>query len=151
MSARRLRVELAPSVFLASALIALHAVAGLCVLAVMPGVPGLLIGALLLALGAATAWSRALLRAASSVRALELSGAELTVELANGAFLAAEVAERRYVGRFMLMLPVRLDAGRAVRRTILVTCDMAGADSFRRLRVWALWGKLPVAAGQVPV
>jgi hypothetical protein len=46
---------------------------------------------------------------------------------------------------------VRLDAGRSVRRTSLITRDMAGADSFRRLRVWALWGKLPVAAGQVPV
>ena len=150
MSARRLRVELAPSACLAIALIASHAVAAFCVVAVMPGMAGLLIGGLLLALGIATAWSRALLRAASSVRALELGGPKLTVELANGAILAADVAERRYVGRFMVMLPVRLDAGRPLRRTILVTRDMAGADSFRRLRIWTLWGKLPMAAKQVP-
>jgi hypothetical protein len=151
LSARRLRVELAPGPFLAIALIASHGVAALCVVAVLPGLAGLLIGTLLLALGAAAAWSRALLRAASSVRALELDGPKLTVELANGAILAADVAERRYVGRFMVMLPVRIEAGRPVRRTILVTRDMAGADSFRRLRIWALWGKLPVAARQVPV
>ncbi len=151
MSARRLRVELAPSVFLAIALIASHALAAFCVLTVLPGIAGVLVGGLLVVLGAATAWSRALLRAGSSVRALELAGTKLTVELANGAVFPAEVAERRYVGRFMVMLPVRLDAGRPTRRTILVTRDMAGADSFRRLRIWALWGKLPVAATQVPV
>jgi hypothetical protein len=34
-------------------------------------------------------------------------------------------------------------------RTILVTRDMLGASEFRRLRLWALWGKLPVAAKQL--
>jgi hypothetical protein len=151
LSARRLRVELAPSVSLAIALLALHAVAALCVLAVMPGMPGLLIGGLLLALGAATVWSRALLCASSSVRALELGAPKLTVELANGAIVDADVAERRYVGRFFVILPVRLNASRPVRRAILVTRDMTGADSFRRLRIWALWGKLPLAASRAAV
>jgi membrane-bound toxin of toxin-antitoxin system len=148
LSPRRLRVELAPSPFLAIAIVVLHAAAALCSLAVMPGAAGLALGALLLALGIATAWSRALLRSASSVRALELTGPKLQVELANGESFPAEVAERRYVGRFMLTLPLR----RPVRRTILVTRDMADGDSFRRLRIWALWGKLPgVAAKQLPV
>jgi hypothetical protein len=38
-----------------------------------------------------------------------------------------------------------------VRRTILVTRDMLAGDAFRRLRIWALWGRLPaVAAKQLP-
>ena len=147
MSARGLRVELAPSAFLAVVLIALHAAAALCVLAVVPGVPGVLLAALLACLGMAAAWSRALLRAASSVRALELAGPKLEVRLASGDSFTAEVTERRYAGRYMVMLPLR----RPVRRTILVTRDMMDADSFRRLRIWALWGKLPgVAAKQLP-
>jgi hypothetical protein len=139
---RRLRLELAPSTFLATMIVASHAAAALCVLAVMPGTPGLLVAALLVLLGTASAWSRALLRSRSSVRALELKGADLEVELAGGETLAAEVAERRYVGRYLVILPLR----RPVRRTILVTRDMADADSFRRLRIWALWGRLPGVA-----
>jgi hypothetical protein len=38
-----------------------------------------------------------------------------------------------------------------VRRTLLITRDMAGADAFRRLRIWALWGKLPAAGGEARV
>jgi hypothetical protein len=139
LSTRSLRVELAPSAFLTITLIALHAAAALCVLAVVPGVPGLLLSALLLALGVATAWSRALLRSGSSARVLELAGPKLEVQLASGASFPAEVAERRYVGRYLVMLPLR----RPVRRTIVVTRGMADADSFRRLRIWALWGRLP--------
>ena len=102
---------------------------------------GLAIALLLLALGAATAWSRALLRSASSVRALEIAGPRLEVQLASGETVAAEPAARRYVGRFIVLLPLRRP-----RRTLLVTRDMAGAEAFRRLRIWALWGKLPGVA-----
>jgi hypothetical protein len=35
-------------------------------------------------------------------------------------------------------------------RTVLVTRDMLTVEEFRRLRLWALWGKLPVAAKQLP-
>jgi hypothetical protein len=144
---RRLRVELAPSVPLATAVIGLHLAAALCVLLVMPALAGAALAAALAALGAIAAWSRALLRSPSSVRALVLEGPKLELELANGEHIAAELAGRRYVGRFMVSLPIR----RPVRRTILVTADMAQADSFRRLRIWALWGKLPaVAATQLP-
>ena len=108
----------------------------------MPDFAGVALAALFLALGMVAAWSRALLRSRSSVRALELDGPRLHLELAGGESLAAEVAARRYVTRFMVTLPIR----RPVRRTILVTRDMAGADLFRRLRIWAVWGKLPVVA-----
>ena len=114
----------------------------------MPGAAGWLLAALLLALGIAAAWSRALLRSAASVRVLELTGPKLEVQLASGESFPAEVAERRYVGRFVVALPLRSP----VRRTILVTADMAGGDLFRRLRIWALWGRLPsVAAKQLPL
>jgi membrane-bound toxin of toxin-antitoxin system len=146
LNPRRLRVELAPSAFLTLALVAVHAAAALCVLAVLPEAPGLALAVLLALLGVAAAWSRALHRAPSSVRALELGGPQLEVRLANGECFAAEVAARRYAGRHMVILPLR----RPVRRTILVTRDMTDADSFRRLRIWALWGRLPVASKQLP-
>ena len=130
--------------FLTILIVTAHAAAGLCMAALLPGLPGILVGALVVMLGLASAWSRALLRSASSVRALELVGPTLEVELAGGASFTAEVAERRYVGRWLVILPLR----RPVRRTVLISADMAAADSFRRLRIWALWGRLPAVAGK---
>lgn len=148
MISRRLRLELAPSPLLAIAIVALHALAGLSVLMVMPRLPGVLLAVLLLALGIALAWSRALLRSRSSVRTMELDGTQLEVLLASGERFRAEVAERRYVSRFLVSILLR----HPVRRTILVTQDMLGGDLFRRLRIWAVWGKLPgVAAKQLPL
>ena len=142
-----LRLGLSPSPRLAAAIVVLHAAAGLCVVAVLPGAAGGLLAAALLALGAAAAWSRALLGSAASVRGIELEGPGIALELASGERIVAELAERRYVTRFVVALPVR----RPSRRTILVTRDMLAADSFRALRLWALWGKVPgVAAKQLP-
>ena len=105
---------------------------------------GVLLSLAFLALGLAAAWSRALLRSAVSVRAIEISGEALALELADGRKLVAEPAARRYVSRLAVTLPLRRP-----RRTILVTAGMMSADDFRRLRIWALWGRLPgVAAAQ---
>jgi hypothetical protein len=140
-------MELRPSVVLAAVLAMLHAAAALCLALALPGAVGLAAAALAVAAGAAAVWRAALLRAPSSVRSLELGGDRLEVGLASGERFAAELAERRYVGRYMVVLPAR----RPVRRTILVTRDMADAESFRRLRIWSLWGKLPgVATKQLP-
>ena len=144
---RSLRLQLSPSPAFATALVALHASAALCILLVLPSVPGAALAICLMALGLAAAWSRALLKSASSVRAIELEAGGASFELAGGERFAARLTERRYVNRFMVALPVR---GR-VRRTVLVTRDMLGEESFRVLRIWALWGKLPqVAAQQLP-
>ena len=144
---RSLRLQLSPSPAFATALVALHAVAALCVLLMLPSVAGAALAICLVAPGLAAAWSRALLKSASSVRAIELEAGGASFELAGGERFAAQLTERRYVNRFMVALPVR---GR-VRRTVLVTLDMLGAESFRVLRIWALWGKLPrVAAKQLP-
>ena len=151
MTARRLRLELKASPLLAAAIVAAHGAAAACVLAALPGSAGALVAAGLLALGAMAAASRALLKARGSVRALELEGAGLTVCLANGQRFAAEAAPRRYVSRHLVILRLTENARRPVRRTLLVTRDMLAGDSFRRLRVWALWGRLPaVAAKQLP-
>ena len=141
-----MRLKLVPSPRLALAIVALHAAAAACSVAVLPGLAGGALAAGFLALGAAAAWSRALLRSPASVRALEITGPALAIELTSGDSIAVEVGERRYVSRLAVTLPLRRP-----RRTILVSADMLPADDFRRLRIWALWGKLPgVAAAQLP-
>jgi hypothetical protein len=141
-----LYLELSPSPRLAAALVALHAVAGICAVVVLPGVAGVLLAAALLGLGVAAAWSRALLRSAASVRGIELDGEGIALKLASGDRFVAELGERRYVTRYVVALPVRRP-----RRTVLVTRDMLAPDSFRTLRLWALWGKVAgVAAKQLP-
>jgi len=144
---RSLRLQLSPSAAFATALVAVHACAALCLLLVLPSVSGAALAICLMALGLAAAWSRALLKSASSVRAIELEAGGASFELAGGERFAAKLSERRYVNRFMVALPVQ----GPVRRTVLVTLDMLGEESFRVLRLWALWGKLPeVAAKQLP-
>ena len=141
-----LRLTLAPSPLLALVIVALHAAAAGCVLVVLPGIAAALLALALFLLGLVAAWSRALLRSSASVRAIEIAGPSLALELASGEKLAADVAGRRYVSRLAVSLPLRRP-----RRTILVTADMLPAADFRRLRIWALWGKLPgVAAAQLP-
>jgi len=140
------RLELQPSPLLAAAIILAHAAAALAAYRVLPGAMGATLAVLLVALGAAAAWSRALLRARGSVRAIQLGGPQPVFELADGDSFPAEVAKRRYVTRYVVALPV----GKPLRRTLLVTADMLGAQEFRRLRIWALWNRLPgVAAKQL--
>ena len=124
-------------------IVALHAAAAACAAVVLPGVAGAALGASLLALGIASAWSRALLRSRTSPRALELAGEEATLELRGGERHTARVGRRRFVSRLAVALPL----GRPLRRTILVSAGMLDGESFRRLRIWALWGRLPGVAG----
>jgi len=124
-------------------IVALHVAAAGCVVAVLPGIPGAALGAALLALGLASAWSRALLRSQASPRVLELEGDHATLELGGGVRLSAPVGPRRFVSRLAVALPL----GRPLRRTILVSAGMLDGESFRRLRIWALWGRLPGVAG----
>jgi hypothetical protein len=133
------RLELRPSPALAAAIIAAHAAAGIAVLLLMPDFFGAALGAALLALGTAAAWSRALLRGPDALRALEISKEGAACELGSGLRMAVAAARRRYVSRLLVTLPVR---GRA----LLVTADMLEPREFRRLRIWALWGKVPAVA-----
>ncbi|HET7198469.1 MAG TPA: hypothetical protein VFI86_07365 [Burkholderiales bacterium] len=135
-----MRLQLRPSYPFAAAIVAAHGAAALAVLSLMGGFYGGALGAALLALGLASAWRRALLRGPSAVRVLEISGSGLTCETARGSALVA-AGPRRYVSRLLVALP-------AGRRTLLVTADMLEPGEFRRLRVWALWGRLPGVAGE---
>jgi hypothetical protein len=137
LSAPVLRLELAPSPALAAALVALHLGGAACTIVALPGAAGWLLALAIAGLGVAAAWSRALLRSPTSARALELRGAALSVELASGETLAGDAAGRRYVNRWLVTLPLQ-------RRTLLVTAGMLEPAAFRRLRIWALWGRLPV-------
>jgi hypothetical protein len=140
------RFELSPSWTFAAVILVLHCAAAGALLAVLPGFAGAALAGGFVLLGAAAAWARALHGSARSVRALELSGNEIVLELRDGTRFRAELGASRHVSRFMVTLPVR----RPVRRTILVAADMLQGEEFRRLRLWALWGKLPVAAKQLP-
>ena len=134
------RLVLSPSRALAAIIVVLHAAAGVSAFLVLGGIAGAALGAMLAALGMAAAWSRALLRAKRSVRALEIGGDELVLELASGARVAAAAPQRCYVSRLAVVLPLR--------RTVLVAADMLSPAEFRRLRLWALWRKLPAVAGK---
>lgn len=127
---------------------ALHAAAAACVLAVLPGAPGGMLAALLLALGCAAAWDRALLRGARAPRAIEITAdGRARLVLADGASAPLGALRGIGVGRHWVALRV----GAPTRRGLLVTSGMLAAEPLRRLRLWALWQKLPgVAPGQLP-
>jgi hypothetical protein len=144
MRSSALRLELAPSRWLAAGIVLAHLAAAASVYVVLPGWTGSLLALALMALGAAAAWGRALLRSGASVRAIEIGAAQPVFELASGERLGAEVAARRYVTRYLVALPLR----RPLSRTLLVTADMLDREEFRRLRLWALWNRLPAVAAK---
>ncbi|MDH3321176.1 MAG: hypothetical protein OEO84_16015 [Betaproteobacteria bacterium] len=138
-----LRLELRASRTLAGALALLHAAAAVCLLIVVPGYAGIALALLVLALGGAAAWDRALLRARGSVCALELAAdGAATLELADGRRLPERVSRLRHVGPWWVVLP--LSGG--TRRSLLVLRDMLPPAEFRTLRLWALWGRVPASA-----
>jgi hypothetical protein len=137
-----LRLQLAPSRLLAALIVLAHGAAAAAVYALIKAPLGVAAAIGFVALGAVAAWSRALLAAGNSVRAIELGGADPVFELANGERIAAPVAARRYVTRYLVALPL----GGELRCTLLVTADMLDGEEFRRLRLWALWNRLPGVA-----
>lgn len=127
----------------AVAIIAAHSAAGACAVALLANLAGVILGALLTCLGVAAAADRALLIGKRSLRALLVEGKEqLTLELANAELVPMHVGARRYVSRFLVVLP---DAG-SMRRTIIIAGAMLDSDSFRALRLWAVWGQVPQSA-----
>ncbi len=138
-----LRLELRGSPALAGALLLLHALAAACIAAALPGAWGWALATLVAALGAATAWDRGLLSFKRSVRFLELyADRQALLELADGSRLEGTVAARCNVSPWWVTLPL----DRRARRTLLVARDMLSEGDFRRLRIWALWGRVPGVA-----
>jgi hypothetical protein len=139
---------LSPSRRLAAAILAMHAAAAGSVAAVVPGFAGAALAALLVALGTASAWDRALLRGRRSPRAIEIRGSgEAVVVFASGKTAAARALHGTGVTRHW----VALDTATPMRRSVLVTAGMLRPGPLRLLRLWALWGRTPgVAPGQLP-
>ena len=134
------RFRLAPSHTLALLIVVAHGAAAAALLSVAKGtLAGWALAGLVVALGVASAWDRALLRTAGSVRALILEGPDsIELELSDGRRLRARVGAQRWVGARLVILA--LSAPR--RRTLLIAGNMLDAEPFRRLRLWALWGAL---------
>jgi hypothetical protein len=140
--------RLRPSRAYAAAILALHGAAAACVVLVLPGAAGTTIALLVAALGAATAWDRALLGTNGSPRAVEIARTgEAVLVLARGERVEIRRRGNPAANRWWVSLPV----GARARRTLFVPAGMLGREDFRRLRLWALWGRAPeVAAGQLP-
>jgi hypothetical protein len=136
------RLLLSPSPVLAGLIVAAHLCAAAAAALALPGWPGGLLAMALVSLGLASAWSRALLRARRSMRCIMLEKEKATIELATGDSYPAEAGG--HVSRLVVTLVLRDPA----RRTLLISADMLDRDSFRTLRVWALWGKLAAVAGK---
>ncbi len=144
-------LTLSPSPGLALCIVAAHAAAAACLYLLLPGMPGAALALLVLALGVAVARDRALLAAGSSVRRLDLAaGDAATLYLRDGRRVPAAVGAGRLVSRLCVTLPLRAPG----RRSLLVTPAMLEPESFRLLRLWALWGRVPgpgaVASRQLP-
>jgi len=123
-------------------IILVHGVAAGCFLTVMTGWAAWLVAVLVLALGTAAAWDRALLRAARSVRAIEIRpSGEAFCLLADGEWLPIAAPGRAVTRRW-----VSLRLRSPWRRSLIVTAGLLPREAFRLLRIWALWGRLPGVA-----
>ncbi len=119
---------------------AVHATAAGCFLATLSGISGPALAALILGLGATSAWERALLRGSGSPRAIEIAASgSAAVILANGKAIPVRAVRGIGVTRYWVALRSKSVAGRSV----LVTAGMLGPAQMRMLRLWALWGRLP--------
>jgi hypothetical protein len=104
---------------------------------------GWALAVLLVALGLASAWDRALLRGRASVCGFALEPPnDIVLELGDHGRARSRVGARRWVSAQLVVLPLSLPR----RRALLITGDMLDAEAFRRLRLWALWGQLPGVA-----
>jgi hypothetical protein len=137
-----LRLELRASRTLAAAVVLVHAAGAAGMLLLAPGAAGTALALLLVALGILSAWNRALLRGPGSVRLLELGAdREVGAVLASGKRLQGRAAARCHVGPWWVILPLG-----SPRRSLLVARGMLGPEEFRHVRLWALWGRVPVPA-----
>ena len=138
----RLRLELRASRALAAAVVLVHAAGAAGMLLIAPGATGATLGLLLLGLGVFAAWNRALLRGPGAVRLLELGDErQVGAVLASGERLQGRASARCHVGPWWVVLPLA-----SPRRIVLVARGMLGPEEFRRLRLWALWGRVPAPA-----
>ena len=138
-----LRLELGASNALAAVLIVIHGAGAACLAGWLPGYAGPAMALLVLGLGAVSIFDRALLRNRASPSALELSAdGAVTLESKDSRRQVCRAGARRYVGNRWVIL----DLSSSPRRLLLVASDMLSPADFRRLKLWALWGRVPGAA-----
>jgi len=137
-----LRVELRASRALAAAILSVHAAAAIAALGAIGGGAGAGLAVVLMFAGAVATRDRALLVGKRAVRALEFDmDGTLAAELSNGTRVAGRDGVRRHLGPWWVVVPL---AGRPW--AVLVVQGMLAPEPYRRLRVWALWGRLPPGA-----
>lgn len=142
-SARPVWLALTPSLAFAALIILAHGIAAACILTVLTGWLAAAAAVLVLGLGVAAAWDRALLRSAHAPRAIEiLASGEAFCLLADGRACAIAPQHGAGVNRYWVTLALR----ESRRRSLLVVAGMLPQESFRLLRLWALWGRLPGVA-----
>ena len=142
-AARPLRLGLAASPALAALIAAIHLAGASALLTVLTGWEGVALAALLLLLGGYAAWDRALLHSARSPRTLEIQpDGTAKCLFANGKSVALERLGSGLVTRHWVAL--RLHS--RWRRSLFVAAGMLRPEDFRRLRLWALWGRWPIPA-----
>ncbi len=135
--------QLTPSRRIALFIVLAHGASAAALLTLASDAIGWMLAALIVALGIATTWDRALLRARRSVRGFEVQGADrIVLEFSGGQQRASPVGSRRWVSAHLVALPLAAPG----RRTLLIADDMLDPDAFRRLRLWSLWGRLPGVA-----
>jgi hypothetical protein len=137
-----LRLELRGSRRLAAAILVAHAAAASALAVALPGTVGLATALGLALLGAKAARDRALLAGPGSVRALEIApDGSSVVELAMGRRVPVRASARRHVGSWWVIVPLSVRPW-----ALLIVRGMLAPAAHRRLRVWALWGRLPAPA-----
>jgi hypothetical protein len=128
-------------------ILAIHIVAAACFLTTLTGMTGIALAILIITLGGISAWNRALLRGRRSPRAIEItSSGEAVARLATGENVPLRATRGLGITRHWVALsaPSR-GAG------MMVTSGMLGPQNARKLRLWALWGRMPgVASRQRP-
>jgi hypothetical protein len=126
-------------------IVIVHAAAAASLLTVLTAWPGVFLAGLALALGCAGAWDRALLRSARSPRWIEIGAdGEARCLLAGGQSADLQPLGGSAVTRYWVSL--RLSA--PGRRSLFVATGMLAPEALRLLRIWALWGRLPVVASR---
>ena len=142
-SARPVRLALSPSPGFAAFIVLGHGIAAACFLTLSTGWFASTAAVLLVSLGAAAAWDRALLRTAGSPRVIEIRpSGEAFCLFADGKGCAIAPPAGGGVSRHWVSLRLRSPW----RRSLLVVAGMLPGDAFRLLRLWALWGKQPGVA-----
>jgi len=142
-SARPVRLALAPAPGFALLIVVAHAIAAACILTVSTGWLAAGAAALVLSLGVAAAWHRALLRGSRSARAIEIApSGDASCLFADGSSCPIAARPGGGVNRHWVSLRLQSPWG----RSLLVVAGMLPQDGFRMLRLWALWGRLPGVA-----